>query len=158
MPTLQDVGLSLADATGLIEEKITRLKTEQGYAESQGRDAIVRRDQALHEVTTLQSEKSALITEIATLKQESGRIKDGLAEHRANVERSLEQTEAKANVTINQATAATEDAKHQEHAVRQLKAQVAGIKQTLREEAQAAQDAISHAVGQALKALAEIPD
>lgn len=158
MPTLQDVGISLADATGLIEERITRLKTEQGYAESQGRDAILQRDKALHEVTTLQSEKAALIDAITTLTQESQRIKDGLAEHRKNVERSLEQTEAKANVTIEQATAATEQAKQQEHAVRQLKAQVAGIKQTLREEAQAAQDAILHAVSKTLTALEAIPD
>lgn len=123
--------MTFGDAERLAEEKMERLRTDAGLAERQGQRAVEQRDKALHEVTTLQREKSSLIEELAKVKKERQLILDSLAEHRKNVEASLATQEASATTKIEQAADERALLDAHAHAIRQYAGQVLGVKHTL---------------------------
>ena len=155
---MPEIAITATEAASLFEEKLQRTRTDMGQAEKASREATTRRDQALHEVTTLQKEKSALIEEIALARQDVARIKGELAQHRANVEASLTKQERGARSVIDDAAAQTAALKARESAVQQLKAQVVGIKATLKGELSTLTAAVQKVVEQAEASLAQIPD
>ena len=126
MPTA-DLTITPSEASALFEEKVKRLRAEMAQAQRGSQDAVSQRDHALAEVTTLQQEKAQLIAEIDASKQETTRIKGLLAEHRANVEASLNAQEAKANVVIEEARATAEAVKEAARVNQQVREQLKGV-------------------------------
>ena len=133
MPTAE-LNITPSEATALFEEKVTRLRTDMAHAQRGAQEAVSQRDKALHETSAMQEEKTKLINEMAQLKLDVLRIKDSLAEHRKNVEASLNKQEAEARITIDKALEATETLKATEQKLRQREAQLQWRIQTLRTE------------------------
>lgn len=157
MPSAE-LTITPSEATQLFEEKVTRLRSEMGQAQRASQEAVSQRDKALHEVTTLQQEKARLAQDLEQAKADKQRILDSLAETRKNVEVSLAKQEAKANETITRASEAEAKASAQMNAVRQLKSQVLGVKQSLRAEIDALCVDVQAAAKKFNEALAGIPD
>ena len=107
MPTAE-LNITPSEATALFEEKVTRLRSEMSHAQRGTQEAVSQRDKAMQETSTLQQEKSALMNDMAKAKEDTQRIRDSLAEHRKNVEASLDKQEAQARVTIDKALEVTE--------------------------------------------------
>ena len=152
--TLSDAEL----ASRLMEEKVARLHGEMGIIERSAKGVVLDRDKALAEVTALQREKAAVIDEMARLKTDTEGIKARLAEHRKNVEASLTKQEAQARVTIDQAAERTATLVAEATAVRQARAQLTGLKQTLKAEVVAAAKRLAALALETDQALAAIPD
>ena len=131
MPTAE-LNITPSEAVKLYEEKVTRLRSDMSQAQRATQEAFSTRDKALHETTTLQQEKEALVNEMAQLKLAIQRTKDTLAEHRKNVEASLTKQEAEARTVIDKAQDATEVLKSMEQKLRQREAQLKGRIETLR--------------------------
>ena len=150
--------LTASEAQQLFEEKIQRLRTEQGQVERARNASVEERDKAEHEVRTLQKEKADLIEEIASLKSSKDQITHGLAEHRKNVESSLNKQETEAQSVIDQAIQIQAKIAADRQAVQQLRAQLTGIKDTLRTDIATLPSAITTLVQKTLDALTAIPD
>lgn len=150
--------LTASEAQQLFEEKIQRLRTEQGQVERSTQVSVEERDKAQHEVRVLQKEKSDLIEELATLTARKDQITHGLAEHRKNVESSLNKQETAAQGVIDQALQIQAKIDADRQAVQQLRAQLTGIKDTLRTDIAALPSAITTLVQKTLDALTAIPD
>ena len=133
MPTAE-LNITPSEAVKLYEEKVTRLRSEMSQAQRASQEAFSTRDKALQETTTLHQEKEALVNQMAQLKLDIQRTKDTLAEHRKNLEASLNKQEAQARTVIDQAQAATDALKLTEQKLRQREAQLQGRIQTLRAE------------------------
>ena len=133
MPTAE-LNITPSEAVKLYEEKVTRLRLEMSQAQRASQEAFSTRDKALHETTSLQQEKDALINQMATLKEDVQRTKDTLAEHRKNVEASLNKQEAEARMVIDKAQETTDALKLVDQKLRQREAQLQGRIQTLQTE------------------------
>ena len=144
--------LTASEAQQLFEEKIQRLRTEQGQVERARNASVEERDKAE------QKEKADLIEEIASLKSSKDQITHGLAEHRKNVESSLNKQETEAQSVIDQAAQIQAKIAADRQAVQQLRAQLTGIKDTLRTDIATLPSAITTLVQKTLDALTAIPD
>ena len=154
----QELTMTPSEATKLFEEKVELLRSEMGEAKRSAQDATQQRDKVLHEVTSLQRDKDKLVQELADLKRQQEQFKASMAEHRKNVEASLNAQEAKARVTIDQADKALDDLRLAKQAVTQLRSQVAGIKQTILQEVNALLPEMTKLVKKVSAGLAAIPD
>lgn len=146
------------EASKLFEEKIELLREKRNQADLETRSAVESRDKVQHEISQLQSERTTLTQAIEQLKQDDARIRASLVEHRKNVEASLTKQEQQAAVTFQKAQEAEAKAKQQAHAVRQLLAQVNGIKQTCQAELASAAQSVAAILTKAQDALAQIPE
>ena len=147
-----------SEAQQLFEEKVTRLRGEMGQAQRGAQEAFVQRDRALHEVTTLQQERTKLIDEAERATQETRQIRESLAEHRKNVEASLSQQEAKANTAIERAVEIQQILSAQAVLLNQRRAQLIGIKQTVQHALESSVSDLGALLRKAQASLASIPD
>ena len=152
------VTITETEATKLFEEKIAALQESRNRADAESKAATERLDKALHEVTTLQQEKATLIEGNAKLQEDGERIKATLAEHRKNVEASLEQQETKAMDVIQRASESEAKAKADAQALAQRQEQLRGVKQALRADLASIVSAVTEVVQKTQAALDAIPE
>ena len=152
------ITMTPTEASKLFEEKIETLRESRNKAELEAREAVARRDKTRDEVTTLQQEKSRAIEEIDQAKQDAQRIRETLAEHRANVEASLAAQESKAREVIQQAASDEAAAKASAATVKQRHEQLVGIKQTLRADLSTIVSDVATMVQKTQDALDAIPE
>ena len=151
------VGMSAEYAQKLLDDKLAEQYRAIGKAEQEARQLQDQTSLLKDQVAEIAKDRDALKAEIEKLKASKDAQLKAIEEHRANVQRSLEDTEAKLKTRINKASEAEQQAQEIQAAAAQSEARVIAIKSDLERIVSTFQKETAQVftkVAEALKALA----